>query len=303
MMLAPQVSLIRSPPIEARASARGDENITGVQGEACLAQLGVEEDHDHRGNDRGHDCEEDLPRAVGTIAGNLPGIAVDDHLIRLGAVVVRQQPDRHQDVLEGSAGVARVDLQIAIRVAGHLLGTQRRQLRLHLLLRALCRVEQNHLIVLDDVTAEKCCVIRDDLLRGKRLDLTQQIQRQPLRPGHWLIFKEVIDDAGRRLPANPLLGTHDRPPLRVAAGHHDRVVVTGLRRPWAVDLRVERPVRNVEAANGVNERRDGQASWRKPAAAPPAFDVIAHAARVDLERQHALWTNRRLDLLVIDERR
>ena len=109
-------------------------------------------------------------------------------------------------------------LQVAIGVAGHLLRAQLLERGVHLLLRLLRRVEQHHLVVLDDVAGEKRGVVRHDLLRRKRLDLPQQIERQPLRARHRLVVEEVIDDAGRRLPARPPLLSHDRPALASRPG-------------------------------------------------------------------------------------
>jgi hypothetical protein len=65
---------------------------------------------------------------------------------------------------------------------------------------------------------------------------------------------------------------------------------------------VERPVRNVEAAHRVHERRPREASRREPLAAPPAPDVVADAIVVYAKRQDAGWADRRLDLVVVHER-
>ena len=87
------------------------------------------------------------------------------------------------------------------------------ELRAHLLLRSLRRLEQHDLIVLDDVAGEERRVVGDELLRRKRLDLPQQIDRHALRPRHQLIVEEVIDDAGRGLPSHAALLRTTRLPL------------------------------------------------------------------------------------------
>src|SRR6187402_3012937 len=51
--------------------------------------------------DRQHDGKEDLPAAEGILPGNAPGRSVDEHLKRLRPERVGQQPNRHEDVLEG----------------------------------------------------------------------------------------------------------------------------------------------------------------------------------------------------------
>ena len=69
-----------------------------------------------------------------------------------------------------------------------------------------------------------------------------------------------------------------------------------------MDLRVERPVRDVEALDRVDEGRDRQLPRREPPAPPPAPDVVANPAGIDSKRQHALRADRRSDLLVVHQR-
>ena len=97
--------------------------------------------------------------------GYLPAIwpvdAVDDHLIRLRAVVVGEQPDRHEDVLEGLRRIVGVDLQVALRVARHLLRAQRRAtLRVHRPARVLRGGDQIDLILLDHPARHVAGVVR-----------------------------------------------------------------------------------------------------------------------------------------------
>ena len=68
-------------------------------------------------------------------------------------------------------------------------------------------------------------------------------------------------------------------------------------------LRVECPVRDVEAFDRVDEGRECQFPRRKPAALPPPPNIVAHATGVYSKRQDALRTDRRSDLLVVDESR
>src|SRR5262245_15695934 len=113
----------------------------------------------------------------------------------------------------------------------------------------------------------------------------------------------MIDDAGRRLPTDAPFLADNGPALVVAAFDVDVIVVTGLRIPRAMRARVERPVRDVETLDGVDERRPREAAGREPLAAPPAADVVAHAIAIDAKRQHAFGANRRLDVFIGDERR
>jgi hypothetical protein len=69
-----------------------------------------------------------------------------------------------------------------------------------------------------------------------------------------------------------------------------------------MDLRVERPVRNVKALDRVDEGRDRQLPWRKPPAPPPSTDVVANAAGIDSKWQHTLRADRRSDFLVVHQR-
>src|SRR5687767_1401081 len=114
-------------------------------------------------------------------------------------------------------------------------------------------VVEHYQVVLNDVAGEEGGVVRDELARRKRLHLPQQIDRDPLRPRHRLIVEIVFDDSGGRLPANAPLLADDPVPLAVAAFDVDVVIVSRLGLPRAVRVRVERPIRNVQAADGVDE--------------------------------------------------
>jgi hypothetical protein len=68
-------------------------------------------------------------------------------------------------------------------------------------------------------------------------------------------------------------------------------------------VRVERPVRNVDAAHAIDESALFQLSRRQPLAPVPLADTLANLRLGDLEGEDALGPDRRLDLLVVDERR
>src|SRR4029077_4675540 len=68
-------------------------------------------------------------------------------------------------------------------------------------------------------------------------------------------------------------------------------------------LRVEGPVGNVDALDGVHERARFQAAGGEPLALVPAADLLAHRRLRDAERQEALRPDRRLDLRVGHELR
>src|SRR5262245_39675575 len=79
--------------------------------------------------------------------------------------------------------------------------------------------------------------------------------------------------------------------------------MAGFGLPRTDRLRVERPVRNIDAANLIDERAGLQLSRRKPLAGIPLPNLLANLALGDLERQETLRTDRRLDFLVINQRR
>src|SRR5262249_59557522 len=89
--------------------------------------------------------------------------------------------------------------------------------------------------------------------------------------------------------------------VAVRVGFGRVVVVPRFGFPRADDLRVERPVRNVNPLDRIDERSHLQRARGQPLALVPAVDLIADVVLSDLERQQALRTDRCLDFLVIDE--
>ena len=69
-----------------------------------------------------------------------------------------------------------------------------------------------------------------------------------------------------------------------------------------MNLRVERPVRNVKAFDRVGERGVLELVRREPAAAIPLANGIAHLVFADLHRQQTFRAERFLDFLVRHER-
>ena len=156
--------------------------------------------------------------------------------------------------------------------------------------------------MLDDEAREKRRVVRHQLLGRKRLDLRQQRVRHATRPRHRLVVEEVLDLARGRLPAHvPDLTRLRAPAFPIGLGRV--VVVARLGVPWAHDLRVERPVRNVDAVHAVDERAALQLAGREPLARVPPPDLLADARVRHDERQQALRPDGRLDFLIVDERR
>lgn len=68
---------------------------------------------------------------TGFFACDFPRLAIDQEAIDLVVVQVSRDPDWQQNVLERDVGLARLDLEIPVRVARHLLGDIRADLRIH----------------------------------------------------------------------------------------------------------------------------------------------------------------------------
>src|SRR4030095_6457403 len=73
--------------------------------------------------------------------------------------------------------------------------------------------------------------------------------------------------------------------------------------PWADDVRVEGPVRNVDAVNAIDQRPRAQLVWREPLARVPLPDLFADVGLGDRERQQTLRADGRFDFFVVDEGR
>src|SRR5262249_49719433 len=90
-----------------RGARRGPATSTSARtgGSVLLAEQDQDQEHD----DDAGDEEEDLPEALWILTGDPSGDAVRDHLKHSSAVRVGQHPDRHEDMLEGAAGIRRMD--------------------------------------------------------------------------------------------------------------------------------------------------------------------------------------------------
>ena len=87
----------------------------------------------------------------------------------------------------------------------------------------------------------------------------------------------------------------------VPVGFGRVVVVPRLGRPRADRLRVEGPVRDVDAADPIDQRATLERARREPLARVPAANLLAHLRFGNLERQETLRPDWRLDLLVVDQ--
>src|SRR5689334_11295027 len=123
-----------------------------------------------------------------------------------------------------------------------------------------------------------------------------------MRPRHRFIIKEMFDDARCRFPPDMLDLARLRSPLIISIGLGCVVVMAGLGFPRTDGLRVKRPVRNVNAADAVDQRAAFQLSRCQPLARVPTADLLADLTLADLERQQALRPNRGLDFLIVNQR-
>ena len=122
------------------------------------------------------------------------------------------------------------------------------------------------------------------------------------RRAHEVVVEEVRKPSRRGLPAHVLHLARARLAV-LGVGLGRVVVVARLRGPLRVGLRVERPVRQVDALHGVGERAPLERVGREPQLAVPLPDAVARRRLADHERQHALGTERGLGFLVRNELR
>src|SRR5215212_5884014 len=111
----------------------------------------------------------------------------------------------------------------------------------------------------------------------------------------------MLDQPGRGFPSD----MPDLPRLiasLVVAIRLGRVVVVpGLCLPRAHRVCVEGPVRDVDAADAIDQRPRLQLTGREPLARVPAADLLAYLRFADLERQQALRPDGCLDFRVVDQ--
>ena len=118
-----------------------------------------------------------------------------------------------------------------------------------------------------------------------------------------VVVEEMLQPAGRGLPADVLHLSRLRAPVIVGVALRRVVVVPGFSRPRRVHVRIEGPVRQVDALDRVGERAPLQRVGCEPEFPVPPANAVARLVFADLERQHALRPERILGLLVRDQLR
>src|SRR4051812_33026935 len=127
--------------------------------------------------------------------------------------------------------------------------------------------------------------------------------RHAVRSGNGLVVKKMLDTARCRFPTDVANLTGLRASLVVAVRFGRVVIVARFRFPRTHGLRIEGPVRNVNAANAIDECPALQLPWGQPLARVPSPNLLPDLTLADLEREQTLRADRRLDLGVIDQRR
>ena len=113
----------------------------------------------------------------------------------------------------------------------------------------------------------------------------------------------MIERSGGRDPASSLDPARLRFPIRIRVTLSLVIIIARIRRPIGVDLRIEGPIGNVDAVDGIGEGATLERVRRKPTIAIPTAHRVAHVCLRQFEFEQAFWPNRRLDFVVGDERR
>ena len=117
----------------------------------------------------------------------------------------------------------------------------------------------------------------------------------PLRRWYQQIIKKMLYPPCRRLPS--------RPPLRLPVSPFHIVIISGLRLPRTICLRIKRPIRQVNPMQPIRHRLVPQIS-RSPKMRPiPSSDVLSNLRLRDLKRHQPHRLHRRPRILHIQQRR
>ena len=179
-----------------------------------------------------------------------------------------------EDVLERLRRIIGIHDEIAERVAGNLLRAERLQFFIHRLPRPPCGGGEIDLVALDDPARDETGVVGFQVLRRKGLDPAQQLGMHAHRRADEVVVEKVLHPARGRLPADmphlPRLHT-----ASLLVRFRRVVVVAGLGSPPRVDLRVESPIRQVDAPHRVGQRFILERRRRKPQVSIPRANAIA----------------------------
>ena len=196
-------------------------------------------------------------------------------------------------------------MQIALRVAGHLLRAELACLAAHAFAREFGGGYQIDLIALDGPAAHVRRIIGFERLaacvgRGEGLNSTQERWVNALGAAHERVVEEVIEAARRVFPARALHLTGLLFAVVVIALGLV-IVIARLRRPARVHQSVERPVRQVHALDGVGHGFVLERVGRPPQLAVPRADDLARFRFGDLKRQYAFGANHVVGFVVVDD--
>src|SRR6185437_1277476 len=137
----------------------------------------------------------------------------------------------------------------------------------------------------------------------ERFYLAEPFRVDATRGGNEFVVEKMIERAGAGLPANVLDLARLSAAAGIGVGFRCVIIIAALGGPVGVDLRVECPVGDVKAFDGVRERGVFQFVRREPAAAVPATDGIANLTFAELHRQQAFGRESLFDFFVRHERR
>ena len=203
-------------------------------------------------------------------------------------------------MLEGHRVVLRVDVADALRVPADPLADFPLDGRLDADAGVGEPLVQRRVVRPRHLTGHDPLVEVDQLLERPRLQLLNQLHRQPLHRQHHHVVEEPLEAAGLRRPAGP----RHRPAVLPAADG-DGVVVAPLAAVVVQRQRVERPERQVHRVDVPADALAEEPVGREPAALHPRPDARVRGVLRDAHREDAVHADagrRLVDVLPLQRR-
>lgn len=197
--------------------------------------------------------EGDFYPAKRIVAGNAPGVAIDNDNEIFRAVGVSEEPDGDENMFKSLLVEGGTDIEVALGIAGNFARAKLAKFLFHDGSGAGGGGDEIDLILFDNPAGEEGGIVGNEILGGKGLDFGKQIVGNAAGTGYKFVVEKVGELAGCVHPADLADLARLRAPVGVAVGFALVIVVAGVGGPVGMGLGIEGPIGKIGTVEGVGQ--------------------------------------------------